>query len=172
MRTLKTVVHFREYQGLLGIELETIHVMFWKAIWLYSAHVLRTRETELKSNGPVGFEEDISRHHSIQVVSWLLLTPPGQVPSERGHREDGKVWKAWFDEECSKCKVLDKQGMEKALWLQRLSMLRSALTFCTGTVGEEPQGQDHTIKGCIQHVKRSKTTERIRAWLPCLKTTF
>lgn len=32
MWTLKTVVDFREYQGLLGIELEAIHAMFWKAI--------------------------------------------------------------------------------------------------------------------------------------------
>lgn len=60
-------------------------------------------------------EEDISRRHSVQVVSWLLLTPPVQVPSEREHREDGKVWKAWFGEECSECQVLDKQGAEKAL---------------------------------------------------------
>lgn len=28
----------------------------------------------------MGLEEDISRRHSIQVVSWLLLTPPVQVP--------------------------------------------------------------------------------------------
>lgn len=32
MWMLKTVIGFRECQGLLGIELETIYVMFWKAI--------------------------------------------------------------------------------------------------------------------------------------------
>lgn len=39
----------------------------------------------------------------------------GPSSSEREHREDAKLWKVWFGEECSKYKVLGKQCVEKAL---------------------------------------------------------